>query len=227
MSHHDNITRIKAVYNALGALKNEVVFVGGAAVSLYADRRAEETRPTDDIDVIIELWAHKDYAAIDERLRKMGFINDQESGVICRYTVHGITVDVMPTDDRALGFANKWYPSGFASSVDYSLDEETIRIFSSPYFLASKLEAFLNRGRGDGRASTDFEDIVFVLENRTIIWEEIDTADEEVRQYLKETFGKLMQDNNFEEWVDSHAGFGSPPATYFIIDRLEAFTDRK
>lgn len=37
MIHHQNITRIKAVYNALGHLKNSVVFVGGATVALYAE----------------------------------------------------------------------------------------------------------------------------------------------------------------------------------------------
>lgn len=227
MSHHDNITRIKAVYNALGDLKNEVVFVGGATVSLYADRRAEETRPTNDIDVIIELWAYKDYSAVDERLRKMGFINDQESGVICRYIVQGIIVDVMPTHDRTLGFSNKWYPQGFTSSIEHTLDEVKIRIFSAPYFLASKLEAFFHRGNGDGRTSTDFEDIVFLLENRSKIWEEIENADSEVRQYLIETFETLMLNNHFEEWIDCHAGFSSPPATYFIIDKLEYLRNMK
>jgi hypothetical protein len=32
MSHHENIMRIKAIYNALGPLKDKVVFVGGATI---------------------------------------------------------------------------------------------------------------------------------------------------------------------------------------------------
>lgn len=55
MSHHINITRIKSVYNALGDLKDKVVFVGGATVSLYADSVSEEIRPTEDIDIIVEI----------------------------------------------------------------------------------------------------------------------------------------------------------------------------
>jgi len=39
-----NMTRIKAVYNALEELKHKVVFVGGAVVSLYADREVLEFR---------------------------------------------------------------------------------------------------------------------------------------------------------------------------------------
>ena len=33
--------------------------------------------------------------------------------------------------------------------------------------------------------------------------------------YLKETFKKLMQNDNFEEWVDYHAGFGKVSAILF------------
>ncbi|QEC42618.1 hypothetical protein [Pseudobacter ginsenosidimutans] len=53
---HQNLVRIKAVYNALEELGNEVVFVGGATVALYADRPAIEIRPTDDVDILVELF---------------------------------------------------------------------------------------------------------------------------------------------------------------------------
>jgi hypothetical protein len=59
MSHQINLLRIKAVHDALGSLRDDVVFVGGAIVSLYAERKAEELRPTDDIDILIELWRIK------------------------------------------------------------------------------------------------------------------------------------------------------------------------
>src|SRR5665647_384287 len=224
MSHRDNLLRIKAVHNALGPLKNEVIFVGGATVSLYADRMAEEVRPTDDIDILIEIWTYKDFAAIEEKLRCIGFVNDQSSGIICRYIIQGITVDVMATGENALGFSNKWYPEGFKNALEFTIDDEHIvKIFSSPYFIASKLEAFKGRGKKDGRTSTDFEDIVFVFENRSTIWEELNVAEENLKNYLKDTFRLMLENPFFEEWVDAHAGFGSPPATYYIINQLEEF----
>jgi hypothetical protein len=85
MSHIENITRIKAVYKALEELAGEVVFVGGATVSLYADRPAAEIRPTDDVDILIELMNYSGYVVIEEKLRSKGFANDVESGIICRY----------------------------------------------------------------------------------------------------------------------------------------------
>jgi hypothetical protein len=44
-----------AVANALGDLNENVVFVGGATLSLYATRQVSEVRPTDDVDIIIEV----------------------------------------------------------------------------------------------------------------------------------------------------------------------------
>lgn len=85
MSNDTNIIRIKAVANILNQLNEEFVFVGGATVSLYGDVCKAEARPTDDVDVIIELASYTGYAQLDENLRKLGFENDIESGVLCRY----------------------------------------------------------------------------------------------------------------------------------------------
>lgn len=82
--------RIKAVSNALSALETTLVFVGGATVSLYVDEAfREETRPTDDVDVVVEVFAYNNFAAIEERLRSLGFTNDITSRVICRYQYQG------------------------------------------------------------------------------------------------------------------------------------------
>jgi hypothetical protein len=32
-----------------------------------------------------------------------------------------------------------------------------------------------------------------------------------------------MQNENFEEWVDCHAGFGRVSATYFIMEQLNIY----
>ena len=50
-------------------------------VSLYADLKAAESRPTDDVDIIIELASYHNYVVLDERLRDAGFVNDTASGV--------------------------------------------------------------------------------------------------------------------------------------------------
>ena len=192
MSNHNNIVRIKAIAGLMDQLHEDVVFVGGATVSLYADLKATESRPTDDVDIIIELASYHKYVVLDERLRDAGFVNDTASGVICRYQIQGITVDIMPTHPEAIGFSNKWYPAGLKESITVNIDGKSIKIFSLPYFIASKLEAFNSRGKGNYRFSSDFEDIVYVLENNSQVQNLIMGASQEVRQYLQIAFKTLL-----------------------------------
>ena len=65
-----------------------------------------------------------------------------------------------------MGGANKWYPEAFANSIQVNPEDSlSIRVFSAPYFLATKLEAFVDRGENEGRFSSDFEDIVHMPRN--------------------------------------------------------------
>jgi hypothetical protein len=77
MSYQTNITRLRAVASALEAWKDKIVFVGGAIVSLYASRPLAITiRPTDDVDVVIELISLKEFYNLQEELLKLGFKHD-------------------------------------------------------------------------------------------------------------------------------------------------------
>ena len=224
MSHHTNIVRIKAVANLLGDLRQKIVFVGGATLSLYASRRTFEVRPTDDVDVIIEILNYAQRAELEEKLRSIGFVNDVESGIICRWKIEKITVDIMPTNDPTIGFTNKWYPEGYQNAISYRIDELcTVKILDSPYFLATKLEAFKGRGKNDGRTSHDFEDIIYVLENRSEIWQEMGTAPNDVKEYLLAEFRRLLDNPNIYEWIDCNVERGSPPATSYLHEKLRAF----
>lgn len=76
MSHHINLVRLRAVANALSELNEKVVFVGGATISLYADDPAAvESRPTDDIDVVVEVTTYAEFSNhLEDRLRQLGFV---------------------------------------------------------------------------------------------------------------------------------------------------------
>lgn len=204
---HENLVRIKAVANILKGLDQPYVFVGGATVSLYSTQKAlaESIRPTDDVDVVIELASYADHSKMEERLRKLGFVNDIESGIICRYKVQGIIVDIMPTTSQGLGFSNRWYPDGFQNAIPYKLDNDTeIRIFSLPYFLASKWEAHKSRGANDLRTSRDFEDMVYVFENCRDFDEQLLTGPAPVRAYLAQELSAFLEHPDFEEALYCH-----------------------
>lgn len=204
---HENIVRIKAVAHALKDLGQRYVFVGGATVSLYASEPivAEAIRPTEDVDIVIELLSYKGYSEIDARLRALGFENDVESGIICRYKIQGIVVDVMPTKKNIIGFSNKWYPEGFQHAIPHRLDATTeVLILSLPYFLASKWEAHKSRGGNDLRMSKDFEDMVYIFENCDDFDRQLSAGPENVRTYLREELAGLLTHPDLEEGIYSH-----------------------
>lgn len=228
MSDRDNIVRIKVVHAALEELGPKVVFVGGATVSLYKDRVVSETRVTDDVDIVVEIAAYTEFAEIEEKLRRKGFTNDFTSKVICRYVVKGVVVDIMPTKGDILGFTNPWYVNGVKHSITFQLDSRTeIRIFDAVHFLASKIAAFQNRGKKDGRISSDFEDIVYLLKSRDTLWRELEEAPEQIKQYLKMFFSELLENHYVHEWISVHLDFSEQKRVGYLITCIQKFIDSK
>ncbi len=207
----DNTERLIIVAEGLDALLPDVVFVGGAVTALYATKPASPPpRPSVDVDCVIQISSRIKYDKLERQLESLGFQHDTSKGApVCRWMYHGIQVDVMPTDPDILGFANQWSAKGFASTVDYSLQSGlTIRILSAPYFLASKLEALKSRG-GDLRLSGDFDDVVYLLDNRDEILAEVMQTSSEVRAFVKERVAELSQGAGLQEAIEAVIGFGS------------------
>ena len=110
MSDHVNIVRLKAVANILSEFREQIVFVGGATVSLYASRpELTSIRATDDVDVVVELVTTGAFYLLQEKLLSLGFQHDISAPIISRFLYQGLKVDFMPTDPSILGFTNRWY----------------------------------------------------------------------------------------------------------------------
>lgn len=188
---------------------DDFVFVGGAIVDCYVTSlAAEQARITDDIDVTLQLTHYGVYAELQEKLIQSGFSPDTSSKVICRYQYKGITVDIMPDNPHILGFSNKWYKDGIRHAIAYRIDDDLdIKIFPAPLYLASKIEAFRHRGAKDKRISTDFEDIIFVLENRNEIIVEIARADPNVRLYIVDFLSALVKEQDTQEAIRAVLGY--------------------
>jgi hypothetical protein len=182
-----NLAVVAQVAQGLRELRDKMVFIGGAVISLYTDDpAAEEIRPTADIDLTINLANYAEWAMMQERLSELEFFPDPFGQSICSYKFQDIAIDIMPADDSSIGVSNIWYKPGFKFLQQIALEDGTsINILPSPYFLATKLEAFKDRGNNDFYGSHDFEDIIYLLDNRTTIVEEIIAADNDVKEYIK------------------------------------------
>ena len=70
-----------------------------------------------------------------------------------------------------------------------------------PYFLASKFSAYNDRGAKDPRTSHDFEDIIYVLDNRTDIVAQLAEVPDDVRPYLEEQLQRILDDRVIHEAI--------------------------
>ncbi|MCX6267960.1 MAG: hypothetical protein NTW16_11470 [Bacteroidetes bacterium] len=198
-----NLIMLHTVAQGLDYLLPGVVFVGGSVTEIYAtDAAATDVRPTNDVDCVVELITYSEFSQLEEQLRKLKFMNDTEDGVICRWRYAGIKVDIMPVDASVLGFTNVWYEKGMAHTFDYKFEDGMIvRLFKAVYFLASKFVALKNRGGNDLRTSSDFEDIIYVLDNRTYLLTEIKDTEMDVVVFLQQECKQLLARNGLQEAV--------------------------
>lgn len=190
-----NRAATKKIAQALGAMNERVVYVGGAVVSLYIDdSSARDVRPTKDIDISMEIASIGALEAIREELVQKGFYQSSEDDVICRFRYEDIKVDLMATEAIGWAPANPWFASGYRNRITIEMDGLAIQCLSLPYYVATKFTAFYDRGSKDPRTSQDFEDIVYLLNYTSTLKEQVLEADPEVKAYLIECFQDLLED---------------------------------
>lgn len=198
------IETIKTVAKALGDLNERVIYVGGAVTGLYAnDAGAPEVRPTKDIDIVLEIPSWAGLENIRQQLAERDIHFAPAEKVMCRFMYDTILIDVMSTQEVGWAPANPWFKGGYSLPEIHVLDDVSIRILPLPYYLASKFTAFRNRGT-DRRTSPDFEDIVYILDNRTTLISDILNADTEVKAFLVAEFKTILQNRERQEALLSH-----------------------
>jgi hypothetical protein len=199
-----NLGVVAEIAQALGDLNESVVFVGGAVVSIYADDpAADEIRPTQDVDLTLKLLDFNQ-RELDAKLAERGFHPDIQGHAICTYKYNDIAVDIMASTDSMRGPTNRWYSIGFDSIQKIQIEGVLIQILSAACYLATKFEAYNHRGNGDYRTSHDFEDIIYIIDNRTTIVEEVRVADKRIRDFLKSEFKKILNTPYAEEILSAH-----------------------
>ncbi|MEA9602229.1 hypothetical protein VC188_08865 [Polynucleobacter sp. MG-28-Ekke-A2] len=221
LKNDPNIANIEHIAQALGELRNSVVLVGGAVVGiLITDTNRPAARPTLDVDLVTKVSGRAEYYRVCEVLRKAGFKeNDQ---VICRWTKDGVLVDLMPTDPTILGFSNRWHELAMQTSIPMTLPSGLVlRHISAPLFIASKLESFHDRGKGD-YAHHDIEDIINLVDGKSDLNSELAQASAEVQLFIREEIEDLLLDPDFMAQIPWHL---NPTATEqdrsaIIIERL-------
>ena len=125
MNRRIPIEMLEAAAADLAPLCEDIVFVGGAVVCLLiTDPGAPPVSSTKDIDVVVSVTTNYEYSeGFGGRLRQLGFGEDSSEGApLCRWCrKDGVTLDVMPTDPKILGFSNQWFPLAFETATRHLL----------------------------------------------------------------------------------------------------------
>lgn len=218
-----NLGVIRRISQALGALNEKVVYVGGAVVSLYVnDPAADDVRPTKDVDIFLQIASLTALENLRQDLTSKGFRQTSEDDVICRFRYDDIRVDVMATRPIGWAPANPWFEPGFAHLETRTIEGQTIRLLSLPYFLSTKFAAFKDRGSKDPRTSHDLEDITYILDNRIDLVEEISKAQGDVSSFLKKAFHEISSDSVMREAIMANLYYETQAERFkMIIDKLK------
>lgn len=218
---HPNLDLLEKAAAKLRPLLSEIVFVGGCATGLLIDDPgAAAVRRTYDVDVIAEIASYAEYTIFSKRLRALGFAEDERDGApLCRWQQEKLVLDVMPLDASILGFSSRWYADALRSSVEVSLPVgTTIRVIAAPYFLATKIEAFLGRGEGDYFASHDLEDFIAVIDGRTTLLAEVQQTSRDLRAFLSSSVRSLLVASRFHDALPGY--LSADPANQARIPSL-------
>lgn len=226
MNHQDpNLAVVELVAAALGPLRSELVLVGGCSVGLLiTDRARPPVRQTVDVDLVAEVTSRLGYYALCEELRQRGFQESAAADHMCRWKRGELLLDVMPSDDAILGHsANRWYPYAVSSANRLLLPSgSAMLVIAPPLFLATKLEAFHDRGQGD-YGHHDMEDIINVVDGRPELVEEVDQTSTEVRTFIRNEFDYLLADADFVDGIPRHlrTDAASQGRAATIVERLQ------
>lgn len=221
-----NLKVVEKVALALEEINDDVIYVGGAVVSLYVtDKGAEQPRPTKDIDISVQISSYAQMDQLRERLASKKIYPASSETVMYRYTYEDVLIDFIPFEETPLGPTNRWLKPGFKRAYPTTIGKATIKILPVSMFLATKWEAYKNRG-GDYRMSHDFEDIIYVIDNNLNLVDDIIEADKDVQLFLKEMCNEILSHPSRNEIIECHINpFTAIERKELIIEKLKKIED--
>ena len=213
------VARLARVAQELGDLADEVTVVGGTSPALYPMNEAVALRPTLDVDVILRTASLSEWHAFVAKIQRRGFKQPHGDDVpICRYVKADLTLDVMPSDPKQLGFGNRWYDEAARQRIVASV--AGLHVVAPIYFIATKLDAFEGRGADAPMMSHDLEDIFVVVRGLPGVVREIETGNGAVHAAIRGQLRALLSKDDAIDIV--HAMLEGDAATQSIAPRLLA-----
>jgi predicted nucleotidyltransferase len=226
----DQRAAIRAVLDAFGDDALGFVFVGGCTLGLYARATGAPLRATKDVDCIstVSPWVlqEKKLANMCSEGRLV-----PDAHLQCRYRIKGtdVDVDILFPDGFNVGGVNPWFARAACAAGPYDAGGgRTVRAVTPPYFLATKLVAFEDRGP-DAQSSKDAEDIVALAVEIEGLVQEVDAAG--IRADVAELWGRALRKHGLTEGdlpdlVDWHLDRREAEHRQRVVDAITSLVRR-
>ena len=199
-----NLKVVEKVAKSLEEINKDVIYVGGAVISLYVtDEGAEQPRPTKDIDISVQISTYAQMDELREKLATKRIYPATTEKVLYRYSLDDILIDFIPFEATPLGPTNRWLKPGFEKAYPITIGNSEIRILPVSLFLATKWEAYKSRGN-DPRTSHDFEDIIYILDNNLDLVKDVRLANSDVQDSLKQMSTEILNHPSRNEIIECH-----------------------
>ncbi len=223
---NDLLTSMRRVAAKMNELALDHVFLGGSVLRFLLDTpELTPIRQTRDVDVAIGVVAFEAYPALEARLRQAGFDHDMREGAPkCRWIFEETIVDIMPAGGEYLGLNTTWFREAVDTAKTIQIGDAMLRIVEPAAFLATKLEAFNDRGDSDYLASHDLEDVITVVDGRRHIVEDVRLAPRELRGFVVSEFSRLLGKRRFQDAIAAHLppDEASQRRAPIVLTRLQA-----
>lgn len=197
---------------------------------MISDPAADPPRPTEDVDFAVMAASNAELHVLEQRLRKLGFDDPwRAEDPIGRLRCGELVLDVTSAVETASGFSNRWYRSAIERRLATRLPNGIqIHHIDGPHFIATKLEAFDDRGEGDVVGSHDIEDIVRTVDGRPSIVAETRHAPRTLQDFVAERLAACLADRWFLEALTSYFRDPQigPQRARVVADRLRQLARR-
>lgn len=225
--------QLQLAADLLGPLVEEVVFLGGATIHLWLNEAAAPpARATDDVDVLCDVHTTVEYYVFSDRLRERGLVERLNEDIVGRWRdpVSNLAIDIIPPDERVLGFTNRWYTQAVDRAVNRTLNSgSVIRAVPPPILTATKLEAWRGRGADDVLRSLDVHDVVVLANGREELLDELQAEEPDVRTFVGRELRRLLANDYFEYVIqDAVAPYGDAALARadIVRDRLTQLAEQ-
>ncbi|MEL6132987.1 MAG: hypothetical protein AAFR59_06440 [Bacteroidota bacterium] len=224
------LKKISLLADQLDGLMHQVVLVGDTSLEFYAtDAAAQEHRTSRQIECLVQATSMGDLYNWSETLKTRGFtpVDDAQPHQIFQHD--SLSLRIIPLRPIIQGVQQIWYEEGAFHAYSHQIPKgPRVRLLPAAYFLAAKIEGVNANRKRSFRMDENFEDLVYLLDNRSEILHDVARTFYNVREYIQTQFQNWLQDPSLEEGICYALPFDAGQrGAEKILDMMRTLSDQR